>query len=122
MKEDRDLCCVELLAWFDGVLRRHRRRYKLLYKQFRELLPHALGLMRYDTTLVINCDDGQICNEPALCLKAYLICKKLWMRKELEKLAPGTPYAEMARVALGESDVHDECGELQCSRQPDATW
>ncbi len=43
MREGRDLCRVELLAWFDHALRRHRRRYKLLYRQFRELLPHALG-------------------------------------------------------------------------------
>ena len=38
MKEDRDLCRVELLAWFDHLLRRHRRRYKLLYRQLRKLL------------------------------------------------------------------------------------
>jgi hypothetical protein len=114
MREDRDLCRVELLAWFDRVLRRRRRRYKLLYRQFRELLPYALGLMRHDGTLMIDCNEKRICNEPALCLKAYLVCRKRWMKKALEKLAPGTPYAEVARVVLGEDDVHDECGGPPC--------
>jgi len=114
VQEDRDLCRVELLAWFDRLARRHRRRYKLLYSQFRELLPHALGLMRLDGSLVIDCGDRRICNEPALCLKAYLICRKRWMRKELEKLAPGTPFAKAARVVLGEAGVHEECGGLPC--------
>jgi hypothetical protein len=113
MKEDRDLCRIELLAWFDNIARRHRR-YKMLYRQFRELLPHVLGLRRYDGTLAIDCGNRRICNEPALCLKAYLICRKRWMRKELEKLAPGTPYAEVARAVLGEADVHEECGGPPC--------
>lgn len=110
MKEDRELCRVELLAWFDRLARRHRRRYKLLYKQFRELLPDALGLRRRDGTLAIDCGEKAICNEPTLCLKAYLLCRKRWMRKELEKLSPGTPFAHAALVALGEADVHEECG------------
>ncbi len=110
MREDRDLCRVELLAWFDRVLRRHRRRYKLLYRQFRELLPHALGLVRPDGSLKIDCNVRQICNEPALCLKAYLICRKRWMRKELKMLAPGTPFSKVARVVLGKADAIEECG------------
>ena len=116
MKEDRDLCRIELLAWFDRVLRQHRRRYKLLYRQFRELLPHALSLVRYDGALMIDCGDRRICNEPALCLKAYLVCRKRWMKKRLEKLAPGTPYAEVARVVLGETDVDEECGGPPCRK------
>jgi hypothetical protein len=116
IRERRDLCRVELLAWFDRVAQRHRRRYRLLYRQFRELLPHALGLMRLDGTLVIDCGDRRICNEPALCLRAYLICRKRWMRRELEMLAPGTPYAKVARVVLGEADVHEECGSPPCLR------
>jgi hypothetical protein len=118
MREDRDLCRIELLAWFDRVARRHRRRHKLLYRQFRELLPHALGLKRYDGTLVIDCNDRRICNEPALCLKAYLVCRKRWMKKELETLAPGTPYARAARAVLDGTGVHPECGGSPC---PDAS-
>jgi hypothetical protein len=114
MREDRDLCRVELLAWFDKMARRYRRRNKLLYRQFRELLPHALGLVRYDGALAVDCNERAICNEPALCLKAYLVCRKRWMKKELEKLAPGTPFAETARVVLGEDDVHEECGGPPC--------
>ena len=114
MREDRDLCRVELLAWFDRVAHRHKRRRRLLYRQFRELLPYALGLVKYDSTLVVDCDNKRICNEPALCLKAYLICRKRWMRKELEKLAPGTPYARVVLVVLGETDVHEECGGNPC--------
>ena len=113
MKEDRDLCRVELLAWFDRLLRRHRRRYRLLYRQFRELLPHVLGLVRYDSALMIDCDDKRICNEPALCLKAYLICQKRWIKKELEKLAPGTPFARAARAVLGGA-VDEECDGPPC--------
>jgi len=113
MKEDRDLCRIELLAWFDVVARKHRRRYKLLYMQFRELLPHALGLVRYDGALMIDCNDRRICNEPALCLKAYLICRKRWMKKELEKLAPGTPFAKVARAVLGGA-VDKECDAPTC--------
>jgi len=114
MREDRDLCRIELLAWFDRMLQHHRRRYKLLYRQFRELLPYAMGLVRPDGALMINCGEKVICNEPVLCLKAYLICRKRWMRKELEKLTPGTPYAEVARVVLGEADVHRGCGGPPC--------
>jgi hypothetical protein len=62
---------------------------------------------------MINCREKTICNEPALCLKAYLVCRKRWMRKELEKLVPGTPFAEVARVVLG-ADVHEECGAPPC--------
>jgi hypothetical protein len=114
MREDRDLCRVELLAWFDRVAQRHKRRHRLLYRQFRELLPHALGLKKYDGTLIIDCNDRRICNEPILCLKAYLVCKKKWMKKELEMLTPGTPYARVALVVLGEAEVHEECGGNPC--------
>jgi hypothetical protein len=88
----------------------------MLYRQFRDLLPDALGLRSWDGSLMIDCGDRRICNEPILCLKAYLICRKRWMRKELEKLAPGTPYAELARVVLGEADVHEECGGPPCQK------
>jgi hypothetical protein len=114
MREDKGLCRIELLAWFDRLARRYKRRYKLLYRQFRELLPDVLGLRSWDGSLMINCRERAICNEPALCLKAYLLCRKRWMRKELEKLAPGTPYSEVAMVVLGESDVHEECGGPPC--------
>jgi hypothetical protein len=114
MREDRDLCRIELLAWFDRLARRYRRRYKLLYRQFRELLPDMLGLRRYDGSLAIDCGEKAICNEPALCLKAYLVCRKRWMRKALERLAPGTPFAEVARVVLGETGVHDVCDGPPC--------
>jgi hypothetical protein len=115
LREDRDLCRIELLAWFDRLVCRYKRRYKLLYRQFRELLPHILGLKRLDGSLEIDCRDRRICNEPALCLKAYLLCQKRWMRKALERLAPGTPFAETALVVLGEADVHEECGDPPCT-------
>jgi len=113
-KEDRDLCRIELLAWFDRLARRHRRRHKLLYRQFRELLPYALGLRRLDGSLTIDCGERAICNEPILCLKAYLVCRKRWMRKRLEMLAPGTPYAKVARVILDMAEIDEECGGPPC--------
>jgi hypothetical protein len=114
MREDRELCRVELLAWFDRVARRHRRRHKLLYRHFRGLLPYALGLVKYDGSLTIDCGERVICNEPMLCLKAYLVCRKRWMRKRLEMLAPGTPYAKVARVILDMAEVDEECGGPPC--------
>jgi hypothetical protein len=114
MKEDRDLCRIELLAWFDRLAWRHRRRHKLLYRQFRELLPYALGLRRLDGSLTIDCGERAICNEPILCLKAYLICRKRWMRKKLEMLTPGTPYAKVARAILDRAEVDEECGGPPC--------
>jgi hypothetical protein len=81
-----------------------------LYRQFRELLPEALGLRRPDGSILINCRERLICNEPKLCLKAYLFCKEEWMEKELRSLAAGTPYAEVARILLGEGDIPEECG------------
>jgi hypothetical protein len=117
IREDNELCRVAILAWMNFAAKKFGG---LLYKQFRELLPHALCLVRYDGTLVINCSDRRICNEPILCLKAYLICRKRWMKKALEKLAPGTPYARTARVVLGETTIPKECGELppECRRLP----
>jgi hypothetical protein len=43
-----------------------------LHRQFKELLPDALGLRRPDGSILINCREKLICNEPKLCLKAYL--------------------------------------------------
>ncbi|MEM4510675.1 MAG: hypothetical protein QXD08_06920 [Pyrobaculum sp.] len=81
-----------------------------LYRQFRELLPDALGFRLSDGSIAIDCRERRICNEPGLCLKAYLFCKKRWMEKELRSLAAGTPFAEVARVLLGEGDIPKECG------------
>jgi hypothetical protein len=72
--------------------------------------PRRPGSQRGGTADSINCRERQICNEPLLCLKAYLFCKKRWMEKELRSLAAGTPYAEVARVLLGEGDIPEECG------------
>ncbi len=32
------------------------------------------------------------------------------MEEKLRSLAAGTPYAEVARVLLGEGDISEECG------------
>jgi hypothetical protein len=106
-REEDELCRVALLGWMDFVARAHGGE---LYRQFKELLPDALGLRRPDGSIPINCREKQICNEPKLCLKAYLFCKKRWMEKKLRSLAAGTPYAEVARVLLGEGHIPEECG------------
>ncbi len=102
-----ELCRIALLGWMDFVARAHGGE---LYRQFRELLPDALGLRRPDGSILINCRERLICNEPLLCLKAYLFCKEEWMEEELRSLAAGTPYAEVARILLGEGDIPEECG------------
>jgi hypothetical protein len=108
LREKNELCRIAVSAWMEFVAKKFGG---LLYKQFRELLPYALGLKRRGS-LTINCNEKAICYEPILCLKAYLLCKKRWMRKELEKLEPGTPYARIARVIVGETAVPEECGGL----------
>jgi hypothetical protein len=84
----------------------------LLYKQFRQLLPDMLGLRNRNGSLKIDCNNKLICNEPILCLKAYLLCRKRWMKKELEKIEAETPYAKVARVVVGETTIPEECGGL----------
>jgi hypothetical protein len=107
-REEREPCRLALLGWMDFVARAHGGE---LYRQFRELLPGALGLRRPDGSALINCKERRICNEPLLCLKAYLFCKEGWMEEELRSLAAGTPYARVARVLLGEGDVPGEWGD-----------
>jgi hypothetical protein len=109
MREKSELCRIAILAWMEFVAKKFGG---LLYKQFKELLPYALGIKRRDGSLIINCGEKAICYEPILCLKAYLYCKKRWMRKELERLEPGTPYARIARVIVGETAIPEECGGL----------
>jgi hypothetical protein len=106
-REEDELCRVALLGWMDFVARAHGGE---LYRQFKELLPDALGLRRSDGSVLINCREKLICNEPKLCLKAYLFCKEEWMEEKLRSLAAGTPYAEVARILLGEGDIPEECG------------
>jgi len=106
-REEREPCRLALLGWMDFVARAHGGE---LYRQFRELLPEALGLRRPDGSALMNCKERRICNEPLLCLKAYLLCREGWMEEELRSLAAGTPYARVARVLLGEGDVPGECG------------
>jgi hypothetical protein len=108
-REDNELCRVAILAWMGFTAEKFGG---LLHKHFRELLPHMLGLKKRDGSLAISCNEKAICYEPILCLKAYLLCGKRWMRKELEKLEPGTPYARIARVVLGETAIPEECGGL----------
>jgi len=108
ISEERELCRVVLLGWMDFVARAHGGE---LYRQFKELLPDALGFRQPDGSIAVDCRERRICNEPGLCLKAYLFCKKRWMEKELRSLAAGTPYAKVARVLLGEGDIPKECGE-----------
>jgi len=109
MREKNDFCRIAILAWMNFAAKKFGG---LLYKQFRELLPYALGLKRRDGSLAISCNEKSVCNEPILCLKAYLLCKKRWMKKELERLEPGTPYARIARVIVGETAIPEECGGL----------
>jgi len=106
-REERELCRVVMLGWMDFVARAHGGE---LYRQFRELLPDALGFRLPDGSIAIDCRERRICNEPLLCLKAYLFCREGWMEEELRSLAAGTPYARVARVLLGEGDVPGECG------------
>jgi hypothetical protein len=101
-----ELCRIALLGWMDFVARAYGGE---LYRQFKELLPDDLGLRRPDGSILINCRERQICYEPLLCLKAYLLCKKRWMEKELRSLDAGTPYARAARILLGEGDIPKEC-------------
>ncbi|MFZ8839762.1 MAG: hypothetical protein ACO2PM_12820 [Pyrobaculum sp.] len=109
LREKNELCRIAVLAWMDFVAKRFGG---LLYKQFKELLPYALGLKKRDGTLAISCGERAVCYEPILCLKAYLLCRKRWMKKELERMEPGTPYARIARVVLGETVIPEECGGL----------
>ncbi len=109
IREKNELCRIATLAWMNFVAKRFGG---LLYKQFRELLPYMLGLKRRNGSLMISCNEKAVCYEPLLCLKAYLLCRKRWMKKELEKLEPGTPYAKIARVVLGETAIPEECGGL----------
>jgi hypothetical protein len=109
LREKNELCRIAVLAWMDIVAKRFGG---LLYRQFKGLLPYALGLKKRDGTLEISCGERAVCYEPILCLKAYLLCRKRWMKKELERLEPATPYARIARVVLGETAVPEECGGL----------
>jgi len=104
---DNDLCRVAVLWWAEKFAKKIGR---LTYKHFRELLPYRLGLVDNLGRTVIDCNDVRICNEPLLCLKAYLVCRKRWMRKEIEKIAPGTPFAEVARVIIDNVPIPNECG------------
>ena len=106
-REEREPCRLALLGWMDFMARAHGGE---LYRQFRELLPEALGLRRPDGSALMNCKERRICNEPLLCLKAYLSCKEKWMEEELRSLAARDSYARLARVLLGEGDVPGECG------------
>jgi hypothetical protein len=115
MSERNELCRIALIAWMQFAAEKFGG---LLYKQFKQLLPDMLGLRNRDGTLKINCGERQICNEPILCLKAYLLCRKRWMKKELEKLAPATPYAHIARVVALETAIPETCGGMppECTR------
>jgi hypothetical protein len=58
---------------------------------------------------MVDCNEKAICNEPLLCLKAYLLCRKRWMKKKLERLESETPYA---RFIVGETAIPEERGGL----------
>jgi hypothetical protein len=107
--ERNDLCRIAIVAWMYFTAKRFGG---LLYKQFMQLLPYMLELKNRDGTLKISCNEKVICNEPILCLKAYLLCRKRWMKKELEKIQAGTPYAKIARVVIGETLIPEECGGM----------
>jgi len=109
MREENELCRIALIAWMQFATKKFGG---LLYKQFKQLMPDMLGLRNRDGSLKIDCNEKAVCYEPLLCLKAYLLCRKRWMKKELEKLEPGTPYAHIARVIVGEAVIPEECGGL----------
>ena len=108
-RENNELCRIAIIAFMEFTAKRFGG---LLYKQFRQLLPDMLGLRNRNGSLKIDCGNKLICNEPLLCLKAYLLCRKRWMKKKLERLEPGTPYVRIARVVLGETAIPEECGGL----------
>ncbi len=98
----------------DGLERCYNDLKQMLLSRHRESLPRWLGLKDRSGKLKIDCRDKKLCYSPYMCLKAYLHCKEGWMRKKLEYIAKhaGPPFAEPARLLLGEGSIPQWCGKL----------
>jgi hypothetical protein len=77
-------------------------------------LPRWLGLVDRGGALKIDCGDKSLCYNPEACLKAFLYCRKGWMRRELEDIViyAGPYFADVARLMLGEDGFPRWCGSL----------
>ncbi len=103
-------CRIALLYVMDLVV---RERGGLLRRYHETRLPRWLGFMDGSGALKIDCGDKSLCYAPELCLKAFLYCKRSWMRKELEGIVAhaGPYFADVARLLLGEGEFPKRCGE-----------
>jgi hypothetical protein len=108
---NNEFCRIAIMAMMDFVARTHGGA---LLSRHRESLPRWLGLKDRSGKLKIDCRDKKLCYSPYMCLKAYLHCKEGWMRKELEDIVKhaGPPFAEPARLLLGEGSIPQWCGKL----------
>jgi hypothetical protein len=104
-------CRIALYYIMDLVA---RERGGLLWKYHEARLPRWLSFMDRSGALKINCRDKSLCYAPEQCLKAFLYCRKGWMRKELEGIVThaGSYFADVACLMLGEGGFPRWCGEL----------
>jgi hypothetical protein len=110
-RTDSPMCRVAVLYIMGLVARKYGG---LMWKYHEAHLPEWLGLADRSGELRINCNDKTLCYAPDLCIKAFLVCRKRWMRKELEGIAihAGPSFADVARLLLGEGRFPRWCGEL----------
>ena len=104
--------CRIALLYVMGLVARERGG--LLWKYHETRLPRWLGLVDRSGALKIDCRDKSLCYAPELCLKAFLYCRRGWMRKELESIVmhAGPYFADVARLMLSEGEFPKRCGEL----------
>jgi hypothetical protein len=107
----RYTCRTALLYVMDRVAREYGG---LLWKYHEARLPRWLGFMDRSGALKIDCGDKSLCYAPEPCLRAFLYCRKGWMRKELEGIVihAGNTFADVALLLLGEGGFPKWCGEL----------
>jgi hypothetical protein len=109
-------CRIALYYIMDLVARKYGG---LLRKYHEARLPRWLGFMDRSGALKIDCNNKSLCYAPELCLKAFLYCRKGWMRKSLEGIVAhaGPAFADVARLMLGEGGFPRWCGSLpgECS-------
>jgi len=109
-------CRIALYYIMDLVARKYGG---LLWKYHEARLPQWLGFMDRSGALKIDCRDKSLCYAPELCLRAYLLCRRGWMRRNLEGIVihAGPAFADVARLLLGEGGFPRWCGELprECS-------
>ncbi len=104
-------CRIALLYVMDLVA---RKRGGLLWRYHEARLARWLGFMDRSGALKIDCGDKSLCYAPEPCLRAFLYCRRGWMRKELEGIVihAGPYFADVARLMLGEGGFPRWCGEL----------